>query len=745
MSNTISAYSNFAVFVLQSEFSNPLVMYYEPTGWDEGSFKIERHKDYHGMFTSFTNLLSFRKQHKDYIINEYELRGINANLRLLKFELKDIDGEVKFVERYSVLADYKTMKIQNNSVEIRFNSNELEEIIKSHKSDTFEIERLTSIDDDSLEPIELNSIELSGRTLSGSGESDVDLDINLELIDNIKHQKVSLQTAVANLEYRTAITKKISEGPERFSTVSTNATTELMSVANMFFINNELEGSLTNIEFTYNIKAVFRNFQGGASLLRAKITLQEWDGNDWFQVSSESLGSWSFNSIGDRLPINIDIAGSYKYDDLKHNQGVAIVFYISDPGNGTFPYGDLFFSKHNVKLNTSEFYENSPNLSFVFFHDAVERLMYILTGKKGLFYSKYFGRTELGYAEDGEGGLIGLMSGFWARNFDPASERYKSLQTSLNDEIRSAQAVFNIGVGIEKFNLTKKLRFEKLSHFYRDEVVVKFPNQLKNVVRTIDANLFFSGTTIGFERGGEYDENVGLDEPNTTTETVTPIRKSDKKFRRVSKTRSDDYGLELARRIPQFLFPDKDSSYDDNNWWLDIKRTLTGFTQKIWSDRLTKLPTGVNAPENYKGMFFTPLRMLLRHGFVLRAGLEPYLSKLIKNTTIKGNKNLRMQFIGDDKEYGEGDDILTSDLDRAKFLPTIIKGEHTISTELLDWIQGSTKVLVNGEYEYVPNVYFPMEFLNENEEYETGYLLLVNPKGSGQLSFQKINNRLLTN
>lgn len=744
MSSVISTYSNFEIFVLKSEYSKSLVLLQEPDGWKEDELQMTRHQEYHGIFVSFTNSLVFRGEAIDYINFAYNLGGINTELRLTKYELKDIDDEIKYVEVYSSLADFTTKKEKDNGLEIHFNSNELEELIKSHKTDIFEIERRTSIDDLEIDELSLNSLELEGRTITGVGESDV----NTELFKAQENdpftdwQEIPVRTSFNNTHYYgTAVTRKISDGPERFSTVDSIKTDNDVNSSHMFFQRTDLPGVDVNIDIQYDIEGFYVASIAVYGWLVADLVVWEWDGNNFNEVSRTNIGQVSFGS-GNWNP-EVKFKGEHSIKELKYNQGVSIVFYTDNPQLGWYPYGNFLCSKHNIKLVSYEFYQASPSVNFIFFYNCVERLMYIITGKKNKFYSKYFGSLENGYVEDGEGGLIGIISGYWARAFDPASEKYKSLQISLDDCIKSAQAVFNIGVGIETVNFEQRLRFEKLEYFYQDEVVVKFPFQLNNVVRTIDSNLFFSGTELGFNKGGDYEDTVGLDEPNTVTSTVTPIRKSNKKYVKKSNIRGDDTGLELVRRKPQSIYPDEDTNEDDNNWFLDLKRILNGFAQKIWSDRLISKPLGVNSPENYKGMFFTPLRILFRHGFILRSGLEPYYNKLIKYANSKLNSKLEMHFIGESKPYKENDDILVNELKRSKFTPDIIEAEHPIDDELLDWIKGSTKTLVNGEYENIPNVYFKMEFINEKGETERGYLLDLKPKGIGKLKFQKANEKLI--
>ena len=59
----------------------------------------------------------------------------------------------------------------------------------------------------------------------------------------------------------------------------------------------------------------------------------------------------------------------------------------------------------------------------------------------------------------------------------------------------------------------------------------------------------------------------------------------------------------------------------------------------------------------------------------------------------------------------------------------------------MNLILGTTEVLIDGEVEEVPNWYFKFEFINENEEAETGYLISLKPK-SGNFSFYKANETI---
>jgi hypothetical protein len=752
MGNIHSQNSNHVVWSLKSEYAPTLRLDQEPDGWDDEDYELTRHKTYHGMFISFSNSLVFRKESIEYIKLAYQLGGVNTNMYLTRHKLKDVDGDIKYVQDYFGLADFSTMVEKQNGIELSFNSNELEELMKSHEADSFEIERYYSIDDTYIGQAELHKIKLEGRTITAGGEQDVDLDQNTAVIGTKTYQRIPVrEVGVDTFGYSNMLSRLIAEGDKRFVKTDLNSTLLMLGSDNMFYNREQDDQSvIINLEFVYDIKGFFKyTVPPQADNVFAKIAIvkAEYDIDTTLHTQTSITNLWT-QTIETWRPKDADFPfefqGRHTIKELKANESVAIVMYIESNVDGQNTTGSFYIEKHNIRSFSSPYYEASTNLTFTFFHDTLDRLMKIITGDEGRFYSNYFGRTEAGYEVDGFGGLIGLMSGFWVRAFDRSSAKYKSLQISLKDALASAQAVFNVGIGVETFELKQRLRVEELEYFYQNTVSVRLPIQINDVVRKVDKQLFFSGTEFGYEYGGEYDSDIGLDEPNIKTYSTTPIRKSNLKYRRVSKIRSDETGLELARRNPQAESSDKDTAQDSHNWFLDLKRSWgSGYEQTAWEDRLVSEPTGVTQAENYKSMIFTPLRMLLRHGFILRSGLEPYLSKYIKYSKSESNTTLTTHTIGEASPYKENDDVMVRDLDRSRFLPEVITFKHAVSDELMDLIKGSTRIFYNGKYETIPNVYFKFEWINELQELESGYLLSMKPKGEGSFTFQKANENII--
>lgn len=737
MADIRSGYSNYIQYVLKSEFSASILIE-EPLGWDDDDFELNRDKKYHGIFTEFSGELRFTNEAMDYIEQAYLIGGINTNCRISKYELIDHDGDVKWKERYSALADYKTKTIKDGVLSIKFDSNNLAEILKSHENAEFEIERFDSIDGIELEPLELSTTEIKGRKIVTFGEA--------EWLNN------SYASEFTGVNSATPFTKILSQGADRHSPVLSHAYDDDADLTseNCIYVEStdpSLNTAKVRIDYDINFTMTEVTFWWRFDLVKVRwneslAIFEETDikileGNEEFPGRTEERnGIAGMNQY-------VEYTGTWEVD-VEWNEAILFRWKFGGTNWRINFYEGTGYRRRFYKINEVTYWDASPALSTLFVSDLAERLMYIMTGKKNIFYSKYFGRIEKGYIEDGYGGLIAVISGYWLRAFDRTTEKYKSLTISFQDLFDSVNAVFNIGVGIESTVLGERVRFEDLRYFYQPEVVVKLKGAISKWTITADPDLFFSGLNFGYENTGEYENDNGLDEPNTETEWITPIRKSTNKYTRKSKIRADELAMELTRRKPQKLYPEEDTNRDDNNWFLDLKRPTpagSGYVQSEWDDRLDEFPTGIFEAQTWHGFLFTPFRMMLRHSWIFRSGLEPYLGKMIKFINSKGNANLSMKF-KDEILHSEKGDVFVRDVMRSKMLPEKIEFEFPVDDELMDLILSTTPKIINSELENVPNYYFKFEW-QRNGITERGYLLNLKPKGNGKWTFQRANENLI--
>ena len=793
--------SNDIIFVLQNEDNVSLVLERDPIGWREDGLNIVRNKKYHGIVTQFTGSLQFEKNAKDFILDAYKLGGQNTDLYLIKYHLRkessnyrvtgvgsNDDIDIKYEEKYRGLADFDTLIEEDRKLKVKFTSDVLEKLIKSVEGDEFELERINDIDGNGItHPFDKHNIRIEGRTLTANGQH-----------TNLGNPSGAypMNPFAIGLNKFVIPTKFISKGFERhveanFSTFDPNDS--LGWQANFIYNDSLTPNLITNltVEWNININCFFAQDVGYNGYITPQLRLYKYDQSSqtYERILAQNGGrvligesnnpgtnGWMSYYSGQQMVMN----GSHTFENLTSQHAMTIEFYVTDFNNQFSPYypGYFYFvndiTYYHVELKEESKYEPDSKIhTFSFVNEVAERLMEIITGKKGKFYSRLFGRDvdrlppstgfppeyqSYDYPKTGEEGDTGMIHGFDIRRFTNQNILYKSLSVSLKKLIDGLQATFNIGVAIENYQDGQRLRFEKLKHFYRPEIVVKLPNQVINVKRKIESKMFNSNVKMGSEYGGDYEMGLGLDEPNVRTSFSTPLKKTTNKYDKISKFRSDDTGMEIIRRQPEFLDKTKDTQQDQHVWYLDCKKDYDNgagqWTQLIWQDVLASQPQGINDPDSYKSWKFTPKRCLLRHGWVLRAGMEipkyvnysSYVYMILSSSD--SNINLSTRYIGESTQVVESADQLVRSLDRSIVLPEIVTFTVNVNQDMIDLIYGTQQVDIldeNGlvvDKEEVPNWYFKFQWINENEEIETGYLRSFKSQ-KGQFEMIKANDNLI--
>lgn len=398
----------------------------------------------------------------------------------------------------------------------------------------------------------------------------------------------------------------------------------------------------------------------------------------------------------------------------------------------------------NLFIEEDSFFEKSQTKA-VLAHELLDRLVTIGTNNEKVFYSDFLGRTDLGYAVDGPGALTGVAHGFWIRQYDklpiPSEEPkidnlFKPLTTSFKDAVASLDAVWNIGIGIETVGNKERIRLEQLSYFYNNNITIHLPLQVKKVKRYKAVNYYYSGLEFGNEKGGDYQEAMGLDEYNTKSTFTTIINRVKETYSKISKYRTDSYGMEFARRKPKSLNDTEDTSYDTDNFMMDLKRGYlpTVFEQRKWQDDFEKEPTGVFNPESATNLRFSPFNCLLRHSWWFGGGFKKYLTDYVSYGSSKSNSQLKTKLLGKN-EYSENGSIINSELMKPRFFPEWIEFEHECGFEVMQMVEGKTIILGKE----IMNFYGLVEFINEDKEKETAFLFNLKPNGKGQWKVLKSN------
>lgn len=710
----------------------------EPIGWKSDEKELARHEQYHGIISRFSNSSKFIGDGKEFIQLVDDIDGINADIQL-KREEKHPQTDVWNLG-YSGNLDLSTKETENNQIAIKFNSGGLEQVLKARESEQIEIDRTTTIDGKTIPDIVPITVALDGRRIflkskmeTKSNDNSISL-YNESNAGNTRNQTAGMPLSIINKSHEQV--QDVLSG----NTANENTGTTGM----MFFANADRNRTLkikTNFTFKFNI------FQGHIDWADFKISITKFKNGVNYDtptriplftlaninaMNSANGNAYSINydgiievESGESLAIE-----AYQKADFKFSPNAKLAIDLTEITGSLFIEEDSFYEKSTTKA--------------VLAHELMDQLVTIATGKQGAFYSDFLGRTDLGYAVDGPGALTAATHGFWIRQFDklpipteiPKVENlFKPLTTSFKDAVNSLDAVWNIGIGIETVGNKERIRLEELSYFYNNNVTIRLPFQVKKVKRSVATEYYYSALEFGSEKGGTYEEAMGLDEFNKKAGFTTVIDRVKQTYSKLSKFRTDNYGLEFARRKPKSLNDTEDTSYDNDVFLMDLKRGITAtFEQRKWQDDFEQIPTGVFNPDSASNLRFSPFNCLLRHSWWFAGGFKKYLSDYVRYGSSTANSQLKTKLTGKN-EYSENGNIINSELATARFFPEWIEFEHICDFDIMKMVEGKT--IIQGKE--IMNFYGLVEFINENNEKEKGFLFNLKPNGKGSWKLLKAN------
>jgi hypothetical protein len=168
---------------------------------------------------------------------------------------------------------------------------------------------------------------------------------------------------------------------------------------------------------------------------------------------------------------------------------------------------------------------------------------------------------------------------------------------------------------------------------------------------------------------------------------------------------------------------------------MDLKRGASGiFEQRKWQDDMEMQPTGVFNPDSATNLRFSPVNCLLRHSWWFGGGFKKYITDYVRYGSSTANSQLKTKLIGKN-EYSENGNIINSELATARFFPEWIEFEAKCSFDVLKQVEGTT--IIAGKE--IKNFYGLVEFINEDNEKEKGFLFNLKPNGKGQWKLLKSN------
>lgn len=753
MSDINPAQSNRVRYYLQhNSVPRLLIDESEVDGWNDDDKEYARNDDYDGIFAQFSNNLTFYDSAKEFINTIRKSFGVNARIRLIK-EVKS--QEDIWLSSYTGLLDLSTWNSKKGGVACKFNSSDLQKQLKARQNDKIEIERNTDLAGNPLPDLVVKELELDGRRIflnSKWKQNPSSNNANCQVSSNdgnTRNQTCGLPIVLDSQSHDNA----------QSVTPLTNASEDVGTTGIMFYANNDRDRTLL-IDIDFSLTAFFQQYENVQwCFYRVALTTYK-DGVSYNLKSRlilDQLDSGFSDSDPRKIPQNVDypypqfsksMGASWSGEiELLENESLALEVILKSDMYADNNAGVRVFANNvnaNVNINEDSSYPKTKTKG-VLAHELFERILRITTNKEDVFKSSILGRLDLGYNANGRAAYTFNTHGMWVRRFDSDNPLYKPFTTSFKDAFDSYNTAYCLGLGIESIGYGEKIIIEDKRYFWNPNVTIRLGSydengvfeydQVNNVERYLDDKRYFSSINIGSEKGGDYEEVMGLQETNTKSNFITEIEAIENTYEMLSKYRFDPYGQEGERRRGVETHPDSDRSADLDIWMNDVKPGPTDvLLLKKWSDVLVSEPIGMFDPDSSYNFIYSPLQMLLEHDWVLNAGLQEYPNAEIVYGSSTGNSSV-IQHRFNREPYAENGNITNSDLRKARYSTEIIEFEYPVNDDLIKLVEGKSSFFGVE----IPNVYGLIEFMNEDREIEKGFLLNLKPNKKGKWKLLKFN------
>lgn len=717
----------------------------DPMGWSDTETEIGRSEKTFGIFLTISNNLQFIKEGKDFIELNYKVYGVNAEVKLTKEVKHPLTDEWSLA--FTGFLDFTTRSLEDNKLKIDFIEGGLREVLASQMKENFELDRTETIDGTVIPNLEPDELTLKGREIyllskldneendafyvksgtwrSGADYREVFQPFPMEVVANSDRENISTPLEsngdIANPEGAQSMFYLIADRDRGEIKIKQNAS---FRIAPMY------KSGVQNDPTTYSQGA-------NASNVSIDIVLKRYTGGNLYTVAEETvLQSVAFINVVDPDDIAFGTTHTINYETSifpKTDESYAIGIKMRGRyGSTTDGFFNMLLDQYSGTLQLAEdsFFERT-NTKFMRLFDVGKRLTEIYTGLPK-FNSDLLNSTEW---KD-----LGLSCGGWIRNLRVKTEDDQLIDWSLTinweDFYKSVNAILPVGYGIANIGAAQRIVFEKIRYFFQPYVTIKI-GQVSKVKRSTAAEFVYSSINTGYTKGGKYEAPLGLDEPNIEANYITPVTITENKYEVLGTSRTDTYEIEQIRRKQYEDFPDEDTNSDKDNFLIDAKYLTRSnfknyFEVREWSEDFEAEPRGVYSPSTGYNYRLSPANNRNRHATWFNAALVKMQDKKIRFASSEGNSQLVTKLIGK-PEIKENADILISELANPMFEPEWIECEYPFTQELLDTFQGTH---IKDQQE-INNYYGLIEFINERNEKERGYLFTAKVKDKFSLKILK--------
>ena len=681
----------------------------------------------HGFSQSFETGGEFILDAKDYLVNVYTNQGIGAVVEVIR---EDKHPQLDIWQPSSVgEVDFTSYEEEGSYVKCNITKGGAEKKLKNLESEKVELERRNSLDGESIDILNVDSVRLPSRGLrlqsnfqNTRPSTTVATNVTFSGFGYGMHFVLPIQTVNNGITEVSDVIEDnsniilIRDREKRLETSDND--TEAPTIITLF--KAETRKNIT-IDFDINFSslAVFSRFERDSpksqsynavanARVEVSFTIMEVDEEfnhvrNWYKSTKKGSQN-EFITLTNKRRITLD---------LPEGHSLLLRETISTESDRNIFVKRIETKRRMLEPFRLQIIEDSvgdeTRSNCITLFEATKHLTEILLGVNYGFKSNFLRLDDL--ARD-----TVLLHGFWARQFNRRDDRYKPIEISHKELLSSIDSIFNTGAGFEFINGKETLVVEDFNYFYRDFVSLKLPN-VSNVTRKPDTDLYYSSLVFGYKKGGQYNESIGLEEYNTKSTYLTPRPINDKRYDKESDFRADAIGLEFAKRKPKSLFGSEDTTYDNDVFVLACERRGFSYAPRAWQTDYTEQPQGVDNIDSSYNFILSPLQNLKRHANNFRSSL--FFDRLKNLIYSSGNSaNKLTTTLGNERE-----DVVIDDLDKSKVFSEIVTFDFPLPTQ--DFLNLQKKATIEGREEYP--LYGKVEFITERG-LESGWILEIEQK-----------------
>lgn len=675
----------------------------DPVGWDESKFTLKRSDaDGDGVFKEFNLDLKWIKEGAEFIRSAYEQDGIQANVEL-KVSIWDANNfeEVELFNGKLNMTEYMvdthrgrlevSLPAENESLETRF--------LMLRKKDV-DISSNKDYQGNALPTISKSNIRLHSQDLSQDLYGEVVADKSGIGFNNIRIGASFFGDHHRDVEHTYYIPVSMDDWQKdtltKHFTLGFGVTNNLDAIGE--WINFDFD-TIADVDLFTSMQVDFlvtaTNNNGRVLCGVDGQLIQEFKLEYYYEHRNKENTILEQVLIGQNLNQGLCGQGVYgshtdyiggsaallSLQDRSFKQGDKILTYLKVTTFAAYkrlliPY-DLTF-QITVTLFKQSAFQQVVGITTavetedegVMIYECLERLAQHYIGKNTAFKSDYYGRTDLGYASDGDGAMRVIMKGINLRGigidqiFEQGDQQISGkIFLQWTSFFKSLMAMEGVSFGFETDAATgeKIVRVERLEYFYDTSQLIELTS-VTGLIKKVHKDGYFSTIKAGYNKWFGQKEKGSLQEYNSERQYFSGITELDTEKDAMSDLIAGAYAIESTRRLQIGSFS-QDSEYDENIFIIQVIRATEGDTVDWLSESnqdLTSI-TNVVDPIGVYNIKLTPARILRRLGKILASNFVNLstldISGFLRFSSAKGNHFVTSQLSTETQIVDEDADI----------------------------------------------------------------------------------------